>query len=272
MVKYNLNFHETFAPDRAYLSKILENADIINELSKEEISEITGIPTGKQSGKVVPHIEYLKFMNLITFNKKNAKYTIKRTPLGNVVYKEDPYLNEKLTGLMLNYFLTSKLYGAQMWYTIFREYVYTYGNNISRKIVTSEIEKYFMKTVKLGPFNSTYTNKNSFVDLELLDINNDYYIFNSSGFDYERLYMYLYTLLVELEEFDDSRKEFTYNEIFDEVKWNIGFQWSKKEATDILEKFESKDLITINRQLSPITILLKVSSRDILNEIYSLLL
>ena len=52
----SINFHKTFATQDSYISKILGLAEQGYSGTKEEISEITGIPTGKTSGKVVPHI------------------------------------------------------------------------------------------------------------------------------------------------------------------------------------------------------------------------
>ena len=61
----NLNFHQTFPPNLEYLSRLLEITDMTDDLTKEEISEITGIPTGKSSGKVEPHVEYGIYMGLL---------------------------------------------------------------------------------------------------------------------------------------------------------------------------------------------------------------
>lgn len=62
----SVNFHKTFSPQDSYITKILELAKENFIGSKEEISEETGIPTGKTSGKVVPHILYTQYMGLTT--------------------------------------------------------------------------------------------------------------------------------------------------------------------------------------------------------------
>ena len=86
-------------------------------------------------------------MNLINCNKKEGKFYITRTALGNEIFKQDLYMNERLTKLLINYFLTSKYYGAQMWNLIFREYASVYGNRMNVLTVTNEIEKYYCKKV-----------------------------------------------------------------------------------------------------------------------------
>ena len=92
--KVNLNFHESFNPDFEYISKIVQIADNCEGLTKEEISELTGIPTGASSGKVEPHINYAKFMNLIEFKKESSRYYIYSTSLGKVIENEDLYYLE----------------------------------------------------------------------------------------------------------------------------------------------------------------------------------
>lgn len=54
-------------------SKIMELAKDNYSGSKEEISEKTGIPTGKTSGKVVPHILYAQYMGLTTYTLTKGK-------------------------------------------------------------------------------------------------------------------------------------------------------------------------------------------------------
>ena len=63
----DIEFHKTFQPQDTYITKILELAAQGYSGTKEEISAVTGIPTGKTSGKVIPHIRYAAFMGLIDF-------------------------------------------------------------------------------------------------------------------------------------------------------------------------------------------------------------
>lgn len=271
MKKYNLNFHQTFCPDKNYISKLLSKTLDLKLVTKEQISEITTIPTGNSSGKVEPTIEYMKYMNLINYTKESNFYTIKTTSLGDVVLREDPYLSEKITLLMLNYFLTSKLFGAEMWYKVLREIPYEYGRNVSVNIVMKDIESYYKKNVKMGALNSTYINEYSFNEINIVDIDKENYRFKGIKYNYEEIYMYAYTLIKEVEYLDNERKEFTINEIVDDLKWNLGFGWTKDEAYNVLEQFENKGIVKINKQLNPITIIINKESTDILNDIYSLL-
>ncbi|WP_291736214.1 hypothetical protein [Clostridium sp.] len=293
---YSINFHGTFLPDLVNISRLLEIADSYDYLSKEEIFELTGIPTGESTGKVEPHIKYAKYMALIDFNKESykeydkdegkersvSKYLLKKTLLGEKVFFEDGYLQEDISKLLCHYFLTSKFFGAKMWFEIFRKLPTYLGNEISGEYLNIEINKIFnlKKDTKLGAFNGTYSNDASLSSLNLLTIQQgedrssrfNTYIFNKHYYNEEFLFVYIYTLLKELLCIDDTRKEFTTDEIFNEIMWNRAFVWDVDQAMEILNIFEDKGLIKINKQLSPITIIINTSEDELLNKLYSMLM
>ena len=70
-----LEFHETFQPELPYIAKILKLASENYSGTKFEISDCTGIPTGKQKGKVEPHIRYARCMGLIDYSIENGVYS-----------------------------------------------------------------------------------------------------------------------------------------------------------------------------------------------------
>lgn len=59
-----------------YIGRLLRIADR-RERSVQEISEETGIPTGKFTGKVKPHIEYARYMGLIEKEDSRAPPWVK---------------------------------------------------------------------------------------------------------------------------------------------------------------------------------------------------
>ena len=103
-----------------HLSKILELASQQYVGTKEDISEITGIPTGKTSGKVVPHILYAYYMGLIYYKFERGGYTLSLTPLGKLVRENDKYLFEDITKMICHYSLCDEYTGANIW-----SFVYT---------------------------------------------------------------------------------------------------------------------------------------------------
>ena len=82
-MKAGINFHNTFPPDVNYLSRLLSYADGVVR-SPDTISQMTGIPQGKSTGKVNPHLYYLMLMGLLQEDRATL------TPLGRLVRSEDP--------------------------------------------------------------------------------------------------------------------------------------------------------------------------------------
>ena len=88
-----LEFHKTFSAETGYVSKILQLA--IEKISgtKDELSKISGIPTGKTSGKVIPHIKYAAYMGLIDYSVDGkGVYALSATKLGEEIFMQDPFL------------------------------------------------------------------------------------------------------------------------------------------------------------------------------------
>lgn len=274
--KVNLNFHKSFNPDFEYIAKIVQIADTCEGLTKEEISELTGIPTGAKSGKVEPHIDYAKLMNLIDFKKEGGKFYIYTTSLGQLIQNEDPYFLESLSKLVCSYFLTSKIYGAPMWYEIIRYMSNKHGNRIKESVIVKELSQKFNININMTPFRSCYKNEESLASLNLINIeevdNENLIIFNENTYNDENIYVYAYTLIKDLEGLDNNRKEFSIYEIFSNIAWQRGFCWNEEFAMEILEKLNDLNIISLNRQLNPITVIINKKSEDIVNEIYSLLI
>ena len=86
-----LKFHETFQPEASYITSILELANINYQGTKYQISDDTGIPTGKQKGKVEPSIKYAAFMDLISYSIDKGEYSLHLTDLGNEIFVQDKY-------------------------------------------------------------------------------------------------------------------------------------------------------------------------------------
>ena len=111
----NVNFHQTFRPEKQYITAILELAGDTESHSVKDISSLTGIPNGESSGKVEPHIIYANFMGLITYDKKDGVYSLARTELGENIYTEDPGLQEELSILLCHCMMQREIAGAPLW-------------------------------------------------------------------------------------------------------------------------------------------------------------
>ncbi len=268
----NINFHQTFAPTLEYLSRLLEITDMTEEQTKETISEITGIPTGKCSGKVEPHINYAIYMGLVknTCNTR-GKYMLLQTPLGKVICNEDEGLREEISQLMCHVRLTSPSTGAQLWSSIIRDILPIYPNGIKHILLEDELNRRLISgkgKVRMGAFFSTY--EKSFEAFTLLSKGKDTVNIISQGYKNELFYVYAYTLLYEWEQVYPGNREISSTQLSD-LKFASTFGFREDLANQVLERISEKGLIQINGQLSPFTIIKLANSEDLLNLLFSLL-
>jgi hypothetical protein len=244
-----------------------------DDLTKEEISEITGIPTGKSSGKVEPHVEYGIYMGLFeNMSKQSGKYKLKRTKLGSIVKREDIGLHEEVTQLLFHIRITSPSTGALLWSHIFRNILPRYSDGVSFLVLEDELKKLptfsSIKTINIGPFYTTY--KKSFGAVKLLSKTKEKIKLIPQIFQNELLYVYGYCLVYEWEQVFSGYSEITAEQL-SSLRFSSAFGLSDSEAFYILEKLSEKRLILINGQLSPFTIIKNVSSDAIVEKAYSLL-
>ncbi|MCM3364236.1 DUF4007 family protein [Niallia sp. Sow4_A1] len=272
-----LNFHQTFAPEKEAIAQLVQFASIHNNnnnyFTKEEISQNTSIPTGKRSGKVVPHINYAEAMGLIAVEKDGSKYRIKLTPLGKIVCEEDPYLIEELSNVLCHYNLSRLNSRAKMWSFIFNQVVKNQGMEITNNSLKSALNKFFkVKDVNITPFRTCYTEDRCFGDLNLLEIVEGKYIFKSHHVDRSYKYLYGYLLLSNWEIVLPNQTEVTYDTLVNELGFGNPFIWDDTSLDESLEILQEERLIIINLQLTPVTYIRQVSSKSLLSKIYSLLI
>ncbi len=273
LVKYHLNFHQSFAPEMEAISRIMNLANSnVGFLTKEEISEQTMIPTGKSSGKVEPHIHYAAAMRLITFKKVENKYECKLTALGKVVVLEDSYLVENISKLLLHAFLTDKHSPATLWTYLFNEFIPKIMPNFNNEIIQNAIERQFSSNVNLTPFRTCYSSDLSLGNLELIRFDDKGYVTKSHRVSRENVYVYGYILLKKWEETYMSRSEITFDEITNDLFFGKPFLWGERQLRDALDLMQDARLIKVNAQLTPITIIKNQTSSFCLEKMYSLLI
>ncbi len=273
-----LDFHQTFKPERNCLISLLTDLPECSGKTIQEISKITGIPTGASSGKVVPSICYLEYMGLISAQLSNKRYDLEYTRLGECVLSEDPGLIENLTLLLLHCMLTRKRSGADLWSYLITELFPKYHGKIKKSNFDKELELHFGKEVNLAPFNGTYTGL--FEQLGLLKISADGYSWQSHTMNMEFVYLYAYILykywdewadgftLEEKEEKKVSRTEITANQI-EETGYRLPFGWSEQDEYRALEALHDKKIISLNRQMSPFAVRKLSTEEEIIDLLYS---
>lgn len=262
----NLNFHQTFKPEKKHITELLMLANNCVELTKEEISYATGIPQGASSGKVVPHIEYAKFMGLIDYTLNKGKYTIELTPLGELIKDEDISLSEELTLLLLHSMLVRNESGADLWNFVFHIFPQKYSSTCSIEVLKKEVNDYFLTNVNLSPLRSSYDDL--FSDLNIINFDDDEITINQSNYNDQFDYLYGYVLYDYWEKLYPNSNEISINEL-SKLCFRQTFGWSQSEENLVLEKLSNKGIVRLNKQLMPYTILKLNDKNTLLEQIYS---
>lgn len=265
----SVNFHKTFSPQESYITKIMELAKDRYTGSKEEISEETGIPTGKTSGKVVPHILYAQYMGLTAHTLSKGKYTLQLTDLGKLVFENDKYLFEDISRLICHYNMCDEVSGAYLWSFIYSGLPIMLDETISEEAMKKKYSDFFMIKTDIGALRKSYSDDGFFSMLDLLDFSEGIRI-NSSYYKDDRLYVYAYALFSSWEKKYFDTQEITADQII-EMKWNKRFGFDEDEMLFALEQMEGRQLLKLNKQLVPYTIIRNAETSDVLPHLYELL-
>lgn len=278
IVKKSLEFHQTFKPERNCLNNLLMDLNECCGKDVHTISKITGIPTGKSSGKVVPTICYLEYMGLITEKVENKKYDFAYTALGEVVISEDPGLMEPLTLLLMHCMMLRKRSGADLWSYIISILFPKYHGKISKINLEKELELHFGKEMNLAPFNGTYNGL--FEMLNIISFSGNEYAMTSHMYNAEYIYLYAYILYEywnewlktfnseEKDKFKVSETEITSLQL-DETGFRFPFGWNEQEEYHALEAMHDKGIIVLNRQMIPFSIRRVYSKEKLIDLLYS---
>lgn len=269
MAEVNLNFHQTFKPERQYISSILNIANGTEPVSVKHISASTGIPNGQSSGKVEPHIIYSKCMGLIDYEKKDGLISLRRTYLGEIVFLEDLGLQENLSILLCHCMMLREKKGADVWSTVFKRILPMYRAGIKKNILIMELQQYFEGKVNkknLAPFIGSY--QDMFSTIDILNVETESVKVNSLQYDKEYIFLYAYILWEYWEELFPGQEEISSMQL-EEVNFGKAFGWDKQIEYGVLEHLVDKGLIRMNRQLMPYTILRLVSKNTLAERLYS---
>jgi hypothetical protein len=273
-MKYSLNFHQSFAPEKEAIAQIVQFASKNQGFySKEDISAMTSIPTGERSGKVIPHLFYSEAMGLISVLRKEASYSLSLTPLGEVVCLEDPFLIEDLSQWLCHYNLANKNSPTQMWSFIFNSIITSNGCRLSNTLLSNALlRKFDVNKINLTPFRTSYITEKSLGNIKVLDIKDDKYLFKKHEINRSFKYLYAYLLISCWEKELPNQSEITFDNLREDLGFGNPFVWDEKTIMEVLEVLQEDRIIIINRQLSPITLIKQVSTDFIVSKIYSLLI
>ena len=275
MANTALFFHETFQPELGYISKLLELGAEKFSGDKYKISEITGIPTGKEKGKVEPHIRYARYMGLIEYSVTRGLYDLSLTRIGEEVLRQDKYLHEALTLWLLHYFISRREQGAPQWGFLVHKANKGFAAELTSEFFSSMAQKEFDLssteiTKAFGVVKNSYMS-GCFSNIYYLDWN-ERIVFEEQREQIEFEYLYAYALIDSWNYMFPEKKELTLLEVLDDLSFGKVFGLNDEDVDSVLSTLEERRIISINRQLFPITIVRTMGIEEIIGLIYSVLM
>lgn len=271
-----LEFHETFQPELPYIAKVLKLASENYSGTKFEISDCTGIPTGKQKGKVEPHIRYAHCMGLIDYSTENGVYSLKLTSLGEEVFVQDPYLHEDLSLWLCHYGLTKRNSLAPQWEYLVHFAHPGFGEKISQERMFilagtwCDVSQDNMLKKVFSVVKNCYT-EGCFQRLNYLEWDGNIE-FHEHPEKFDLIFAYAYALLESWECVFPDKQEITDFELKNELGFDKIFGLNEDECNYVVDSLAYEGFITVNRQLFPATIIRISNSENVISQMYSRLL
>lgn len=254
MKRLSRNFHQTFIPERRFINLLLKYAASGKSGNIQDISQETGIPTGKYSGKVSPTIDYCCGMGLLTIPKKHS--SIKKpelTSFGRVVFLEDPFLKTEITQWIAHLNLCSKDNGAEIWYQTFWNGAIRLGSEFERKDLENYLKTVFQATSKniIGPLIGMYKEEASFAKCGALLEKEKRLIRRKMPIRDDYAWGYSAWLLSSMEKISNSSEQITIPQIEMVCGLRILTGWSLEDIEKIFLLVERNGTITVNRHMKP---------------------
>lgn len=274
VTRSQIKFHESFQPEGNYISTIIALAAEEYSGTKFEISEYTGIPTGNYKGKVDPTIKYAAFMGMLDDSNEKGGYSLRLSPVGREVFAQDRYLHEELTRWLCHYFISNPRSGAPQWSYLVHQAHCGFINSISQDDLLGAANLFFSTNINFnelfGVVKRSYTG-GFFESLNYVSWG-DSITFVEHQEKPELIYVYAYALLHSWEQLFPSKSEITLDEVENEIGLSKIFGFSLEELDYVLSSLMDEQLISINRQLYPATVIRKSSSESVIPRLYCRLL
>ncbi len=270
--RLHINFHQTFIPERRYITALLQYAASGKQGTDQEISRVTGIPTGKSSGKVPAIINYSLGMGLISV-EKGASSKQRRpvlTDFGRIVLLEDNSLSEPLTQWLAHLHLCRRCGGAEIWHKTYGVGRDILGNEFSESELNDFLNGIFGKKKKshIGPMLRTYEEQAGLKSANVFERKNSLIIRSPapllSGFvpGYSAFLLCLWDI-----HFPEDR-QVTLADFEKETFWKRISGWSDRQMEIALEMLQHEGAIDVDRQMRPWILTRKADSKRYWRKLY----
>jgi hypothetical protein len=272
--RISLSFHQTFVPERKYLSCLMKYIKQPREADSDKISEETGIPTGESSGKVEPTINYAKGMGLIDVSRgKVSRWQLKLTPLGDLIFAEDQYIREGFTQWVLHLQLCRRNVGAEAWYTVFGDSSLALGKVFSEEsLKLFLINKYGKRFNLLGPLVRMYNSEASFIACGALVEDGGLIKRNPAPCVKTHFPGYYYVFSALWDDFFNGEQQVSYEDYERTTHFFATTSWDVAQINRFIDHLADEGLVKIDRQTGNAMILRLGSTEAALKNFYSNLL
>lgn len=267
------SFHESFFPNRRHLATLLKLADQRFEGTIDSISAESGIPTGKSSGKVLPHLKYAHAMGLIGAPvPTNSLYTLQLTPLGRTFFAEDPLLHEPLTQLIMHLMLSRPIGGASAWHVLFGCSRLALGFSASVVAATAFLAQELGNSSAFpGPIFSTYREEISLARTGVLTVDKETYVRQPLPSRPEYYWAFSYCLLTYWEQ-TSSEQQLSLADLESYCGFLEVSGWNEKQVDGFLAWTVEQGITRVDRQTGTPLIMRIKRGDELITHIYSDLL
>jgi hypothetical protein len=282
-MKIPLNFTQDFLPERSLLSKLMQFAQSGQKGNKEEIGEITGIPTGKSSGKVEAIIFYALGMGLISAKKEGGKWSLGLTELGNFIYSEDRYLSEPLTLWLLHLMLCRRhdlsdpaRGTVDAWFSLFADGNHRLGSSFEQETYTIFLterhgKKNYLKGLT-GQVLRTYLEPKCFglIQALTLEMKKKMRIYHRNSAPVDEIYFPAYTAYLFLiwDELYPKERQIAFDELNHQSRIASLLLWEKSTLFQWLQWMSDNRILQLDRQTGGTLILRLQSTSQIISNIF----
>ncbi|MFP4310011.1 MAG: hypothetical protein ACLFQQ_22595 [Desulfococcaceae bacterium] len=269
--RLGLRFHQTFIPERHYLSSLLRFAAAGGTGSNIEISEKTGIPTGKSSGKVPAILQYAQGMNLVFAEGKLPGRRIRPTPWGEAVLAHDPALGHAFTQWMAHLHLCRRQGGAEIWFRTFGPGSDALGKEFQRETLDRYLTGLFgpAKRSLIGPMKGTYQESAALQKAGALAADGETFLRVPAPLEPAFAHGYAAFLLSLWDRHFPEDRQATLSDFEEETFWGRIHGWDEGQRKQALGMMAEKGALLIDKQMEPWVLTRQASAADFHSLLYS---
>lgn len=260
----SVSFHLTFIPERRLVTALLDYASKDQQGTIQEMAEVTGIPMGKSSGKMLAILDYARGMGLIELNEGK---TIKKPALskfGKVVYKEDRFLGEEIVQWIAHLNLCRGDKGAKTWHETFARGRSALGSIFSKQ----QLEEYLNVVCgqgkdRTGPLVTTYLDDAALKRAGALSLLDNELVRKKAPLLEAYAKPYSAYLLSLLDIYFPEQVQIALTDFQEKTLWFDICLWNENDINLFFSLLERKGYISVDRQRKPWIIERLKSTHDV---------